>query len=318
MTVPRLSVIVPAHNAARFLPTTLAAASRNSADDIEWILIDDGSTDGTRAALHRFTPPTGRAIVVEHGEAHGLSGARNAGLDVAAGRYVTFLDADDWLAPGYLPRMADAIERLGVDFVRTDHVQVIGTRRSPRRVPEARRWSALAASDGISVSPMHPSAVDYPYAWSAVYDVRLRDRGLLHVDPTIKTAEDRLMAWRLHLFADTFAVVSEIGYFYRREVAGSLTMIGDERQLHFFDSFDAIAADVIGRAEFAAYGPKFVRSYLAMIAHHDLTQHRLHREVRAEFRHRAGRTLRALPDELVRSTIDGMDARRARILRRLR
>ena len=55
-----------------------------------------------------------------------------------------------------------------------------------------------------------------------------------------------------------------------------------------------------------------------MIAHHETTKKRLHRGVRAEFRARARRTIGSLPGDLVESTIEGLDARRARILRRLR
>ncbi len=310
----RLSVVVPCHNAARFLPATISSMRANAADDIEWILVDDGSRDATAEVLRHFEPETGRAVVLSNPTALGLAGARNVGTAAASGRYITYLDADDWYAPGYLHRLGDAIEELGVDFLRVDHVQSAGTRRSTHRAPEARRGRPLDPHEGIGVQPERTTMVDYPYAWSGVYSMRLREEGLLTVDARLKTAEDRLMAWRLHLHARSFAVVGLLGYFYRREVPGSLTAIGDERQLHFFDSFDAIRDELEANERFSAFAPKFVHSYLGLIAHHEASRARLHREVHRVFRRRARRTLRSLPRELVADAVATMDPSRARIL----
>lgn len=313
----RLSVVVPCHDVARFLPNTFASIQLNVADDIEWLLVDDGSRDATPELLAGFTPARGRATVLTTASAQGLAEARNIGVRAAEGRYVTFLDADDWYAAGHLERMLAAIEHLGVDFVRTDHVQAKGVSRATHRAPEARRNRALPAREGIGTDAARMTLVDYPYAWSAIYDIRLRDRGLLLVDPRLHTAEDRLMAWRLHLHADTYAVVGLLGIFYRRDVAGSLTAIGDERQLHFFDSLDLIGAE-LADASLAAYRPKFVRTYVGLIAHHEEVRARLQPSVQRRFRERAVRTLRSLPADLVDATIAASDPKRARIIEGLR
>ena len=249
--------------------------------------------------------------------AQGLAEARNVGVRAAQGRYLMFLDADDWYAAGHVERMVEAIERLGVDFVRTDHVQAKGVTRATHRAPEARRNRALDARSGIGTDAARMTMVDYPYAWSAVYDLRLRDRGLLVVDPRLHTAEDRLMAWRLHLHADTYAVIGLLGVFYRRDVTGSLTSIGDERQLHFFDSLDLIGAE-LEDPDFAAYRPKYVRTYVGLIAHHEESRARLQPAVHKRFRDRARRTLGRLPADLVDAAITASDPRRARILEGLR
>ncbi len=311
----RLSVIVPCHNVARFLPVTLASVQANAADDVEWLFVDDGSTDGTGSALAAFVPRAGTATVLTNERAAGLAGARNRGLDAARGRTIAFLDADDWLGAGHLLRMTDAIERLGVDFVRSDHVQVEGRRRTLTRAPEGRRDRPLAAESGIVDGRV--GMVDYPYAWSAVYDSALRDRGLLHVDPRIKTAEDRLLTWRLHMQVSTFAVVSEEGYFYRRAVPGSLSSIGDERQLHFFEAFDDIGALIDADPALERFRSRYVRSYLTMLIHHETVSSRLERSVHRSFRERARATVRSLPPALVAETTATLDVRRAAALRRL-
>lgn len=312
----RLSVVVPCHDAARFLPTTLASAQRNTASDTEWLFVDDGSRDDTDALLTAFTPASGSVRVLTHPTSRGVAAARNTGTAAASGRFVTYLDADDWFAPGYLPRLTDAIDQLGVDFVRADHVRAEGRTRTVRRAPDPRRWEPLPARRGIGTGT-RASMVDYPNAWSGIYDLRLRDAGLLHVEEHLATAEDRRMSWRLHLFASTYAVVGLTGYFYRQQVPGSLTAVGDERQLHFFDAYDLVLADLLADADLAPHLGRFIRAYLGMIAHHDARRSRFARDTWRTFRMRAHRTIRSLPADLVAEALPSIEPARARRLERL-
>lgn len=112
----KLSVIIPVYNVratlARCVESVLAQVARPAAGlgngDMEVIIVDDGSTDGSAALADTFRSRTG--VTVIHQANAGLSAARNAGLGVARGDLVTFVDSDDWLAPStYAPlvRMMD-------------------------------------------------------------------------------------------------------------------------------------------------------------------------------------------------------------------
>src|SRR5688500_7201655 len=97
--IPRVSVIVPAFNQARYLPETVDSVLRQSFKDFEVIIIDDGSTDDT--------PDVARSILdtrVQYARQanRGPSAARNAGLRHAVGEYIAFLDSDDILLPCHL------------------------------------------------------------------------------------------------------------------------------------------------------------------------------------------------------------------------
>lgn len=94
MNAPRVSIITPAYNAARYLPQAVASVVEQSFQDWELIIINDGSTDATRDFLDTLTDPRIRVIHQENG---GVSRARNAGLECARGAFVTFMDADDAL-----------------------------------------------------------------------------------------------------------------------------------------------------------------------------------------------------------------------------
>ena len=96
---PRVSIITPAHNAAQFLPAALDSVLSQSLQNWHWVIVNDGSTDGTASYLDALHDPR---IEVVHRARGGVSRARNAGLDRIKGEFVTFLDADDALPPDSL------------------------------------------------------------------------------------------------------------------------------------------------------------------------------------------------------------------------
>jgi glycosyltransferase involved in cell wall biosynthesis len=292
-----LSVVLPVRNAAPFIADALVSLQRNAEPGFEFVVVDDGSTDGTTEIIDGFRAELPGLRVVRHETAVGLADARNAGLAVAQGRYVTYLDGDDWLAPGYLAPLVAAIEELQCEFVRVDHVQVEGRKRVLHRAPEGRRGVVLDPRSGILPSTVR-TMVDYPYAWAGIYR---RDLGaLLDFPGKLHTAEDRPWIWRLHLEARSYAVVSLAGLFYRRLVSTSLTQIGDTRQLQFLDAYELVFAQVAGDAEVQA---KAVRQFLAVLAHHLTLSRRVTPSARRQLTRRARALLAELPPEALRANL---------------
>lgn len=304
-----LSVIVPVRDGERFIADALSSLCRNARPDFEFIVVNDGSVDATGDIVEDFRADLPGLAVLRNPAPVGLADARNTGLSAASGRYVTFMDGDDWLAPGYLPQLVEAIDGLGCDFVRADHVQVEGRKRVVHRAPLARRGTVLDPRDAILPANVR-TMVDYPYAWAGVYRRSLQD--LLHFPGSLHTAEDRPWIWRLHREAATFAVVSLAGVFYRRMVSGSLTRVGDERQLHFFDAFELVFKDL--EEEFL---PKAVRNFCALLAHHLEIADRFTPQLRARFEERGAEMVRALPTGLVADAVARMSVDREATLRAL-
>jgi len=104
---PLVSVVMPCYNAAAHLARGVGSVLDQDFSRWELIAVDDGSNDGTLAALQAFTDP--RIRLVSQANA-GVSAARNAGLAVARGRLVAFLDSDDTWSPCFLSRMAQVME----------------------------------------------------------------------------------------------------------------------------------------------------------------------------------------------------------------
>jgi glycosyltransferase involved in cell wall biosynthesis len=112
----RLSVVIPCLNSADQLPVQLGALARETWQGWwEVVIADNGSTDGTRKVAEGFTDRLPRLLVVDASARRGASYARNMGARSASGESFLFLDADDEIAPGYLPAMSEALARH--DFV---------------------------------------------------------------------------------------------------------------------------------------------------------------------------------------------------------
>lgn len=318
--VPKLSVIVPFYNVQQYAPDTLRSLRTNAGDDIEFVLVDDRSKDGTAAVVERGAEElSGVAQVrfIRHEVNGGLATARNTGLDAARGEYLTFLDGDDWLAPGYLADLVSAIEELGCDFVRTDHVQTTARARTVHRSPVGLRGVVMDPREAIL--PAHrTTSVDYAYAWAGVYHRRLLDKGLLHFTDGLRTAEDRPWIWKLHREAESFAAVNLLGVFYRRGVASSLTQIGDVRQLDFIRAFDQVVEETAADRDADRLLPKAVRTYCAIIAHHLSDESKWEPAVAKRLRSMSAAAIQRMPQDALGDVLDTMDLRRSSELRRLR
>lgn len=106
MSAPHVSVIMPAHNAARFISRGMASALGQSARELELIVIDDGSTDATASIVGHYGDPRVRLFRQPN---LGVSRARNRGLQEATGVWVAFLDSDDEWAPDFIETMLCAL-----------------------------------------------------------------------------------------------------------------------------------------------------------------------------------------------------------------
>lgn len=104
-TTIRLSVIVPVYNVEKYLQECVDSILAQDVEDMEVILVDDGSTDGSGKLCDEYAKKDKRVMVI-HKDNGGPASARNAGLDLACGKYIAFVDSDDYLLPNtYLPNL---------------------------------------------------------------------------------------------------------------------------------------------------------------------------------------------------------------------
>ena len=111
----KISVIVPVFKVEQYLDRCIESIVNQNYDNLEVILVDDGSPDRCPQICDKWALKDTRILVI-HKNNGGLSDARNAGLDISTGDYISFIDGDDWILPGMYRAMTDAIENEKADI----------------------------------------------------------------------------------------------------------------------------------------------------------------------------------------------------------
>jgi glycosyltransferase involved in cell wall biosynthesis len=109
--MPRVSVIIPAYNAAKYLPSSIESVMAQTYPDWEIVVVDDGSSDNTKTVLSSYQELLQHKIQCIHQPNRGLPAARNAAIRAAKGEIVALLDADDIWWPARLSRSVEALDR---------------------------------------------------------------------------------------------------------------------------------------------------------------------------------------------------------------
>lgn len=145
---PDVSIIVPVYNVSRFLPECIKSVLTQSFADWELILVNDGSTDGSGEVCDTFAAADSRIKVI-HKPNSGVSDTRNRALDMATGKYILFLDADDfWCSDTFLEKMVKLAENDKLDIVRGEYKEVTESSADYRNpfCPEKQQLENLSLS----------------------------------------------------------------------------------------------------------------------------------------------------------------------------
>ena len=119
-----ISAIVPAYNVEKYLERCVNSILIQTYENFEIILVDDGSKDQSVEICDKFAQEDNRIKVI-HKENGGLSSARNAGMKIAEGKYIVFIDSDDDIEPNMFELMLQAAEENKADFVMTDYIRIL-------------------------------------------------------------------------------------------------------------------------------------------------------------------------------------------------
>ena len=204
----KVSVIVPAYNAEKYLGECLNSICEQSYQALEIIVIDDGSNDATASIIRNYTKRDLR-IVPYYNENHGVSYSRNFGLEHCTGEYITFADADDMVAPDFVSQMVCDLEGTNADMA------VIGVAKSNAFTPE------LFTSGKISVYEEPEILAQLfgqfqGFVWNKLYKKSLFQTNNLCLEQNVSVCEDLLfnVFYALHCKK----VVYNCGhkYFYRQ------------------------------------------------------------------------------------------------------
>lgn len=257
-----ISIIIPCFNSVTTLAEAIASLPSRRAEssqvDIEIIMVDDGSTDGTDDLIRNFSLRDSRIIPVINKKNQGVSFSRNVGLKKAKGDFVFFLDADDKLQPGALDYLFGFMTP-DVDFVRGKHVLWDPTLNS-RKLNVAEEYSF---SEIISVPPAaFPQMMAFYSSWNSLFRRSLIVKEELKFNESLKLGEDRLFNFEYLMVCRKISLVGAYTYLWRRNdpKGEQATQVRTKEAAPMFRSI-AEAVDMLG-GEWLSKRP-YHRSWLA-------------------------------------------------------
>lgn len=167
-TAPLISVIIPVYNVAPWLRRCLDSVIDNTYKNLEIICVNDGSTDNSLSILREYGARDQRIRVIDK-ENGGLSSARNAGMDIASGEFIAFIDPDDWVHPQYFELLLYAQQQADADITIGDHLRTDNPMPPDYSLidPEAISLRALSIDETISVRYTRN------YVWGRLYRTSL-------------------------------------------------------------------------------------------------------------------------------------------------
>jgi glycosyltransferase involved in cell wall biosynthesis len=212
----RISIIVPVYNAEEYLSRCLDSILGQDMDSYEVILVDDGSTDSSPLICDRYsaTDPRFRTIHKPNG---GVSSARNAGLNLAKGEYLMFVDSDDALEQGALSAMTEGLN--GEDFVLGGFVEYIGEIPNRNVAPASRvSYSKDNLADFFEANiRRNCEMMDAP--WAKLF--RRKSIGNIRFNENLSYAEDKLFVFEFLSSCKSIYTCPKVVYNYYLR-AGSL------------------------------------------------------------------------------------------------
>lgn len=209
-----ISVIIPIYNVMHYLDRCIMSVVNQTFSDIEIICVDDCSPDRSKDIVSQWKLCDKRISLVSLEKNRGLSGARNAGLDVASGKFVYFLDADDWIETNYLEAMHRMAEKSGCDMIINTNAQGVWE-------DEVKAVWATALPQGEYWDNISTINKKYYNVWGHLYKHDfLKRNGLRFSEGYIY--EDSYFYHMALAQVDRIFAFQGPAYFYRKERAGSI------------------------------------------------------------------------------------------------
>lgn len=221
---PLVSVLVPVYKTEQFLEECLDSLINQTLIDIEIICVNDGSPDNCKSILKRYAEKDSRIVVVNK-ENGGLPSARNAGLDIAKGKYVGFVDSDDYVQPNMFERLLQTAEKYNCEIV------ICGANIYPLN-PAPDEWLKQTLSPQNKVYKNFTPELIFdepssrPFIWRTFIKRDLIERNNMRLQEDISVGEDNAFQFRLYPLAKGVALISDKLYNYRWYREGSMMNSG--------------------------------------------------------------------------------------------
>lgn len=226
----KISVIIPVYQVAKFLPQCIESVCNQDHKNLEIILIDDGSTDGSGAICDHYAVEDSRIRVI-HQENAGAAAAKNAGLKIATGEYLSFVDSDDFLEPDVYGYMLEVLQSEHADAAQFGFREVYTSRTEDHIHGEGRK-----KLDGKEYLCRFPKDWTCALLWNKLYRRSLYDGIYFEEGHKI---DDEYFTYQGFLKKATVVCDDRIIYNYRKR-ASSVMSVPESAEQRVLDCLDAV------------------------------------------------------------------------------
>ena len=227
-SLPLISIIIPIHNAAKFLNQTISSCLKQDYPNLEIILINDGSTDDSKTICEKYLKASTSVLFFDRPH-QGVSATRNFGLDHFSGEYFSFLDADDLLAENFISTLYTLAKENNLDYITSGYQRFVGNfpKAEPRK-PECaksigeepqKQKSTKSIRETLRIydkSSFYKQLLDLNSGYNFCH-MKLIKKPLRHVrfDESLSVAEDALYNFKILNELNSFGATPAPLYLYR-------------------------------------------------------------------------------------------------------
>lgn len=212
---PLISIVVPIYNCQKYLSRCIGCVLNQTYTNFELILIDDGSTDNSLALCNKWSSVDCRIKVIHQSNA-GVSRARNKGIEAASGKYITFIDSDDWISYDYIESML---------HVMNDDIQlVVGSlaivyRRLCINPLASQRYDASNVDLAVDLLVK----LEFQAPWAKLFSLDIIKNNSITFPEDIKNGEDQIFVRNYLMKCTAFRTISNTIYYYNKINPSSAT-----------------------------------------------------------------------------------------------
>ena len=205
----KISVVVPVYNVEKYLEQCLNSIINQTFKDIEIICINDGSKDNSLKIIEEFAAKDKRIRVINK-ENEGISAARNQGMGLAQGEYISFIDSDDWIEENYLEALYTAAKKYDSDIACSNIIRVTGKRHRKKIIYKKEEFTTESdKKNELTKVPINS------YVWNKIYKREsLLKSGVKF--PVGRVYEDVIWCIKAIYYLNGVVTVPDAVYYYRK------------------------------------------------------------------------------------------------------
>lgn len=206
---PKVSIIIPTYNSEKYITKCLLSINNQTLEEIEIIIIDDGSTDKTLSIIEEFREVDSRIkTIIQKNKRQGA--ARNAGMKIANGEYIGFIDSDDWVDLNFFEELYKAAKKYDSDIALATNIR-IGNGKTKKRLNITEEQFVTDLQNKIDISHQAKN----PCPTNKIYRREFLEKNQI-IWPEGVYCEDKLFTIQALYYANGLVTVPGINYYYFR------------------------------------------------------------------------------------------------------